>query len=715
MPRRAVRVGRAGIRVLGGLLVVVSAAAFVPAVWLAVLWLIDVLPPGVDGGAFRGLPVEVRRHLLPIWLASVVVSFGGRSGGLWLLRRDRRLVIFLRRFGYEPAGDVVTAAVRRAGRSWRVVTFDDSRITSIGVSTKAKKTLSVVDVVFEALNVALEIGKFWVPLIAKVAGVGLALSGLAVFLVSDGDTSQRFDSVVGLVGWGSYGSGPAAAVFKVFVYALTVCLLLWVLTIPLAGLLFLLTPILALFGSFEARLRLAEQDVTVQIRDVSGIGQALRRLRKATRRVFSARLMVLKVDDQVWRPTVTDVAGHAAITLIDVSEPTESLLWEIETLAHIQGRTCVFVGEHARVNALLGLLGNHRLRTLLDGRSVLAYTSDTAGIKRFTKALRATFEQVTEQTPAEARVAVGVSIKTTPGSPGQDSPSGPRDLNSPSPQRGTPLSTDDLRWPEHCTPALRKAVARAQDHASRRRDTQLRSDDLWLGLLDEPASTATTVLNRLGIQAAQLRQELAHREIETQTDSPAMKVSTVSTPAKIVVQLALDEAVTHAHTQISTGHMLIALLRGGEQTATELGRGGVTVDLARRYTALALAASRPGAAPAVWRQWHRRATKAGTFLQREKRGVAQIMLSIGAFIALLVAIPAENAACTTVYASYPISAAIGAVTAACLYLLGRRPRYSPAEAMQAAGIGMLAALLIGVLFDHDVTLLASVRSCAGLP
>src|SRR5262249_29608431 len=58
---------------------------------------------------------------------------------------------------------------------------------------------------------------------------------------------------------------------------------------------------------------------------------------------------------------------------------------------------CVFVGEYARV-AHLGTPapaegGVRQVQRLLDGRTILAYTTDVAGTARFTRALRGTLEQ----------------------------------------------------------------------------------------------------------------------------------------------------------------------------------------------------------------------------------------------------------------------------------------------------------------------------------
>jgi hypothetical protein len=80
---------------------------------------------------------------------------------------------------------------------------------------------------------------------------------------------------------------------------------------------------------------------------------------------------------------------------IDISEPTENVLWELEELTKRFGDKCVLIGHHERVAALAALPRTgggarsveRRLADLLDGREVPAYTTDPRGLKRFARAL----------------------------------------------------------------------------------------------------------------------------------------------------------------------------------------------------------------------------------------------------------------------------------------------------------------------------------------
>src|SRR5262249_45379647 len=122
-------------------------------------------------------------------------------------------------------------------------------------------------------------------------------------------------------------------------------------------------------------------------------------LEKARDRVFRPRLAVLRVDGSIWQPAVTEFATACSAVLIDVSEPTPNLAWEVETLLQDHPDRCVLVGERSQVRALLRSgspdPARRTVATLIDGREVIAYTNDPRGVRRFTRALRRRLASVT--------------------------------------------------------------------------------------------------------------------------------------------------------------------------------------------------------------------------------------------------------------------------------------------------------------------------------
>lgn len=89
---------------------------------------------------------------------------------------------------------------------------------------------------------------------------------------------------------------------------------------------------------------------------------------------LAPQITIARVADAVWRPAVCAVAAQSAVTLVDVSEPTANLQWEIEYL-HEAGCACVFIGEHERLSAWLAApnAAAAGVRDLVGNDAVLSY------------------------------------------------------------------------------------------------------------------------------------------------------------------------------------------------------------------------------------------------------------------------------------------------------------------------------------------------------
>ena len=154
------------------------------------------------------------------------------------------------------------------------------------------------------------------------------------------------------------------------------------------------TVVLFLSSSAEAA-RDAEAAKTATVRSATQVRQAAGQIVERSRRVFGPRLVVLRVATPEWQLAVREFAARASVVLIDVSEPTENVIWEVEELT-IRKIRPVLIGEYARV-APLAATGaapgdrtalHARLAALLHGQAVLAYTTDPPGLRRFARALR---------------------------------------------------------------------------------------------------------------------------------------------------------------------------------------------------------------------------------------------------------------------------------------------------------------------------------------
>ena len=309
--------------------------------------------------------------------------------GLRLVRGSRRLVLFLRRFGYTDATDALTfAALTTMGRSWRLVTLDDAAVAPVGISQGMAK--------FAAAG---EFSWVWFGRARKRVGflVRLALGvGLAGMALVAGHTYIRHHSeltmVQAAVGYHHRArhSGDAGT-FRIFlIVAIAAVAAAVVFTLVALILMTVFRP----WHRFSATLQRAEQAKVTRVMSPPDVLNVAGAVRKQARKVFSPRLMVLNVDSAVWKTTVKTVANLAAVVLIDVSVLTENLLWEIAEVAEDPSTVCVLVGHAEGLRALdvIDTPLEQRLVELLDGRTILAYEKGEQGMTRFANALRATLE-----------------------------------------------------------------------------------------------------------------------------------------------------------------------------------------------------------------------------------------------------------------------------------------------------------------------------------
>ncbi|MEU6419677.1 hypothetical protein [Streptomyces spiralis] len=396
---------RAGAVLVGIAMQTVAGLAFLPAVVgviLVPLTLIGALAE--DGG------LELAGQVAILWLMLVALFLIGTYTGGFLIRGNRGLVLFLRRFRHDEAIQVVTSAVRGIGRTWRVVTLDDATIVPVGVVsglrhvTSAATRLSAfyawVQPRLDKLGARERSAERVWKIVMKAALVGCAALA-ALMLWRRDELSLLLD----------YPNSPEAVAFRVLLVVLGVGVALYVVllggalllmcvglvALPLVG---LLTPL----ADVPAQVRKADGVTTATVCDRTEIDDVAKALATISRATVSPRIAVLTVETAVWRYAVTSLAGISSAPLIDVSRPTQHLLWEVEELGRLHGSRCVFVGHLDRLRRFTPTTGSidvlavtpnsitGRLETLLDGHEVLAYTTDRRGRRRFTRALFARLE-----------------------------------------------------------------------------------------------------------------------------------------------------------------------------------------------------------------------------------------------------------------------------------------------------------------------------------
>ena len=150
----------------------------------------------------------------------------------------------------------------------------------------------------------------------------------------------------------------------------------------------------------------------------------------------------------------------------------------------------------------------------------------------------------------------------------------PTERRGPSDRGGGGTTTGD-RF-DAFTAEAKRALARAQTEALRRRHTHIGPEHLLLGLTGSDAGTAARVLTTLGVDRHDVR-----RAVAGALDGGQVRVRgalRLTRRAKRVIALAVEEADRLRHPQIGPEHLLLGLLRGGDGLAAgALQRRGLTL------------------------------------------------------------------------------------------------------------------------------------------
>ena len=353
---------------LGAVLLLTSVIAAMPAVFVVAATLIFTMtgdPPDLDsleGSSIAFLAGSAAAAVLLGWIA------------IRLIRGRRRLALFLRRFGFTPATEALSvAAAGSLGQGWRLVTLDDSEVAPVGVHQGSRWAVRLL----------------W--LLAAAALVA------AVWYAADSLSGDRLSTAVSeAIDDANAQSDPSANPIEAMVAAIVVALVVSVVVVMITVLVVLVPVTIAgtaaLFLSVGSRsARRAERAKAVVIDEADEVERATRTIRKRVRRVFAPRMAVARVANPLWQDVVRRLARLSDAVIVDVSEPSTNLLWELHTLGAERVRW-VPVG---RAERLAGLGGDGsaeaaELRRLLDGREVLAYTPER--LQPFAGALRSSLE-----------------------------------------------------------------------------------------------------------------------------------------------------------------------------------------------------------------------------------------------------------------------------------------------------------------------------------
>jgi hypothetical protein len=283
--------------------------------------------------------------------------------GLNLLATRKRPVLFLRRFGLDINSVVSRVIQKGLGRQFRFVTLDDGRFPPLHIPA------------FERW--ATRLGP---PAIAVVVVLGAlaARKTLSAHPASNGATQVT-----------------AAQMSLVMGYWIAI---LW--TLLMLGWIHLLRI------HRKARYKIqTDAQLNGFLFDTQHLGRWRVRLSW-----LRPQAVVAKVSDSLWRRCVLAVAAQCGIALIDVSDPTPNLQWEIEQ-SRAMALQCVFIAERSHLQSWVragenapGAGARERIRELIGDDCVLLYRSDhKLGGAWFRRSLQQLVRKASNQLPRRSR------------------------------------------------------------------------------------------------------------------------------------------------------------------------------------------------------------------------------------------------------------------------------------------------------------------------
>ncbi len=111
----------------------------------------------------------------------------------------------------------------------------------------------------------------------------------------------------------------------------------------------------------------------------------------------------------------------------------------------------------------------------------------------------------------------------------------------------------------------RKVLTLAQEEAQRLNHNYIGTEHILLGLVREEEGIAAKVLAGMGVNVSKVRQAVEY--LMGAGEKPVSGASGLTTRAKKIIELAIDEARQMNHSYIGTEHLLLGIIREGEGAA----------------------------------------------------------------------------------------------------------------------------------------------------
>lgn len=320
--------------------------------------------------------------MLGPFLVASLLTFGGIPLGRRLMRGRRSLVLYLRKFGFTSSTNVLTFAISTAvGKTWRLVTLDDSHTEPVTMSRRKR--------LFYGLT-------RWGLTIGLVALIWRFIAWLKGDEAMDGfeDTFNESYESAQESGQGCFQAFVGAFIGTAFLYMI---LFLFMIVFFMIG--------FAILGSFTVfswstvrAINKAEKSKAFDIETKDQVMPQISKIDRISKKIFAPRLIIAHVADTIWREVIKEIDRVTDYIIIDVSNPTKHLIWEITTIRRQPSNQVVYVGHAPSLQFIQepATATEHQLELmeLLQQDMILTYQGqDDRSMQTFARSLRALLDR----------------------------------------------------------------------------------------------------------------------------------------------------------------------------------------------------------------------------------------------------------------------------------------------------------------------------------
>lgn len=255
-------------------------------------------------------------------MAGVLIGPMFLVAGLIMISPRKKLVLFLRRFGNEDINRMIRQAVRRhLGSTYRLITLDDLSFRPAS-SPPGPKALALGTVILTILLAGL-----------SRQGIMWTISRVQVAQAVETDVWKP-GAIDGMEGWyfemflGAAVAGVNVIYFCVIATGIAGGISLWLL-------------------GRRNHLKVASQRALVKVERYA------KRLTAVWRspRLFAPQAIVVKVADDLWKSAVESLLRRSHVALVDISVPSESILWELQSIRAVPSAGVVLLAQRDHLAA----------------------------------------------------------------------------------------------------------------------------------------------------------------------------------------------------------------------------------------------------------------------------------------------------------------------------------------------------------------------------